>query len=89
MQIFDDLGRRPTVFIRFNPDNYVDATGSKVKSPWRDDRRIKSGGVQHVPVKNMEAWQARLATLASAVDRAVSNRPEKDVSIVFLYFDDY
>ncbi len=89
MQIFDDLGRRPTVFIRFNPDNYVDAAGNKVKSPWTDDRRIKSGGVQHVPVKNMDAWQARLTTLASAVEHAMSNRPSKDVTNVYLYFDDY
>jgi hypothetical protein len=89
MQIFDDLGRRPTVFIRFNPDNYVDASGNKVKSPWTDDRRIKSGGVQHVPVKNMDAWQARLTTLASAVEHAMSNRPSKDVTNVYLYFDDY
>ena len=89
MQIFDDLGRRPTVFIRFNPDKYEDAAGNKVLSPWKDDRRIKSGGVQHVPVGNTELWQARLNTLASAVEHAMSNRPVKDVSTVYLYFDGY
>ena len=29
MQIFQDLGSRPVVFIRFNPDKYTDRDGNK------------------------------------------------------------
>jgi hypothetical protein len=87
MQIFDDAGRRPIVFVRFNPDNYVDASGNKVRSPWTDDRRIKSGGVPHVSAKNQAHWNARLEALASRIEHAVSVRPIKEVTFEYLYFD--
>ena len=87
MQIFDDMGRRPTVFIRFNPDNYVDAAGIKVSSPWTVDGR--TGSALHVSADNRSVWQTRLEALASAMERAMSNRPEQDVSIVKLYYDGY
>ncbi len=87
MQIFDDAGRRPIVFVRFNPDQYIDAFGNKVRSPWTDDRRIKSGGVPHVSAKNQAHWIARLEALASRIEHAVSVRPIKEVTFEYLYFD--
>lgn len=87
MQIFDDMGRRPTVFIRFNPDNYVDAEGNKVQSPWTVDGR--TGSALHVSADNRSAWQTRLEALASAMEHAMTNRPQQDVSIVKLYYDGY
>ena len=32
MEISKDLGHRPIVFIRFNPDSYIDKDGKKIKS---------------------------------------------------------
>jgi hypothetical protein len=85
MQIFDDVGRRPTVFIRFNPDHYEDAEGNKVPSPWTVDGR--TGSALHVAVENRERWNDRLHTLASAVECAISTRPEREVSFMYLYYD--
>jgi hypothetical protein len=87
MQIFDDLGRRPTVFIRFNPDNYVDAAGNRVQSPWTVDGR--TGSALHVSAENRPVWQTRLDTLAVTLEHAMKTRPMKDISTVFLYFDGY
>ena len=33
MEIFQDIGCRPCVFIRFNPDSYTTSNGKKIKSP--------------------------------------------------------
>ncbi len=85
MQIFDDVGRRPTVFIRFNPDHYEDAEGNKVHSPWTIDGR--TGSALHVAVENRDKWNDRLNTLASAVECAISTRPEREVSFTYLYYD--
>jgi hypothetical protein len=30
MQLFEDCGRRPIVFIRFNPDSYINNSGKRV-----------------------------------------------------------
>jgi hypothetical protein len=87
MQIFDDAGRRPIVFIRFNPDGYKDAEGHSVRSPWTTDGR--TGSVQHVPAENRTKWEDRLETLSDALTRAVAVRPERDVSWVYLFFDGY
>ena len=35
MEISRDLGHRPTVFIRFNPDEYVNGDGLIIKSCWK------------------------------------------------------
>ena len=38
MEISQDLGFRPIVFIRFNPDDYVDKDGNNIKSCWKLNR---------------------------------------------------
>ena len=43
MQLSKDIGHRPIVFIRFNPDKYVDSEGNTIKSCWRLN---KSGGAE-------------------------------------------
>ena len=34
MEIFQDIGCRLCVFIRFNPDSYTTSNGKKIKSPF-------------------------------------------------------
>jgi hypothetical protein len=86
MQIFDDAGRRPIVFIRFNPDAYKNSEGHRIPSPWTVDGR--TGSVEHIPVENRAQWEHRLMTLASAIERATSVRPEAEVSFEYLFFDE-
>lgn len=85
MQIFDDAGRRPIVFIRFNPDSYKNSEGHRIPSPWTNDGR--TNGLEHVPVDNRSKWEHRLATLASVIERATSARPEREITLQYLYFD--
>jgi len=87
MQIFQDAGSRPIVFLRFNPDGYKDAEGHVVRSPWTVDGR--TGSVEHVAVENRARWEDRLETLADAINRVTSTRPTKEVTFEYLYFDGY
>lgn len=87
MQIFQDAGSRPVVFVRFNPDGYKDAEGHVIRSPWTVDGRTR--GVQHVPVENRSKWADRLETLADAIISVTSTRPTKEVTNLLLYFDGY
>jgi hypothetical protein len=89
MQIFDDAGRRPTVFIRFNPDKYKDDEGHVIRSPWTVHGRTKSDHIYHVTAQSRAKWDERLETLAEALDYTLTNRPPKDLSFVFLYYDGF
>ncbi len=86
MQIFDDAGRRPMVVVRFNPDDYIDATGIRVASPWRIDGRSVSPTL-HVPSEYADAWQHRLERLGEAVASATHEHPPRELTFVHLFFD--
>lgn len=83
MEIFMDLGNKPLVMIRFNPDDYYDSNGEKVKSCW-------SYNQQHIAIINRNKkneWNERLHTLQNTLNNHIENVPVKDLDIVYLYFD--
>ena len=83
MEISQDLGHRNTVFIRFNPDKYIDRDGVIVKSPWTRGRC----GVMSVAHNNKSKWCNRLSVLRETVEYWVANRPEKMIEVVELYYN--
>ena len=50
MELSKDLQHRPIVFIRFNPDDYTNQAGEKIKSCWKLN---KLGVLQVVKTKKM------------------------------------
>jgi hypothetical protein len=42
-----DLYHRNLIFIRFNPDNYVDSTGTKIPSCWSTNKKNKAKTILH------------------------------------------
>ena len=83
MQLSQDVGHRPIVFIRFNPDDYIDTNGKKVTSCWRVDNRT---GILHVPVSKTEEWSKRIEILKETINYWVSNPTEKTVEIIELFY---
>ena len=82
MEISKDIGHRPIVFIRFNPDKYV--VGDKqIKSCWGMDGHGKC------VVKQKKNWEQRLETLTTQIsywsDR--ENITDKTVEIIQLFYD--
>lgn len=75
METFRDLGARPVVFLRFNPDDYVDA--QDVFWPSCFDGRCV----------DRDAWGLRTGCLIKQINAAIARVPEKEVTVVTLFYD--
>jgi hypothetical protein len=82
MELFQDLGHRPIVFIRFNPDKYINSENEKVDSCFKYHKQ--SG----VPViKNKKIWNNRLQELKNKISYHIANIPDKEITVEYLYYD--
>ena len=86
MQISQDIGHRPLIFIRFNPDDYLDCSGNNVASCWTTT--AKTGIIKIKNNKNDE-WNKRLDTLKQQIEYWTNeeNKIEKTIEIVQLFYD--
>ena len=84
MELSQDVGHRPIVFIRFNPDDYLDQEGKNVKSCWII---TKQTGI--IKIGNTYEWITRLKNLSNQIKYWTNpeNTSEKTVEIVELYYD--
>jgi len=80
MQLFTDLGSRPIIFIRLNPDSYI-SNGKKMKGCFS---LSKSSG-ELIP--NEKEISKRFNVLLEIIDECKSV-PDKTVTVVELYFND-
>ena len=87
MEISQDIGHRPLVFIRFNPDDYLTKADEKIKTCWS----VSKQGLCYINPKEKRHWEARLETLKGQIaywsDDA--NRCEKTLEVVHLYYDGF
>lgn len=83
MLLFQDLAKRPTVFIRFNPDSYIDKNCKKINSCFKIH---KSNGM--LILKNKEDWDNRLKKLNNRIQYYINNIPEKEVTIEYLFYNE-
>lgn len=79
MEEFLDLGNRPVVEIRFNPDGYVDANDIKHQPCFEFDTK----GKMTVPKNELER---RMSVFVSEIQKA-HTVPDKEVSVVELFYD--
>ena len=84
MQLSQDVGHRPIVFIRFNPDQYNAQTGEKHKSCWS----ISNIGISFVNKNNKKEWNERLNNLKNQIDYWLINKTDKIVEVIQLYYDE-
>jgi len=84
MEISQDLGHRPIIFIRFNPDSYIDVNGVKIKSCWGLD------GYGLCSIKNKNNWNERLIKLKEKVEYWMDekNKSNKTIKIENLFYDE-
>ncbi len=81
MELFQDLGNRPVVFIRLNPDSYK-----------RDNKRVngifsvsKTDGQLKL---NKKEFDRRYESLVQAIDYVIANVPDRAVESAQLFFSD-
>tara|TARA_B110000967_G_C18848559_1_gene543326 strand:+ start:481 stop:1398 length:918 start_codon:yes stop_codon:yes gene_type:complete len=82
MEISQDLNHRPIVFIRFNPDDYTDNAGKKIKSCWK----LNGYGVLQITKSKIDEWKARISALQLQIDYWIENIPDKTIETIELFY---
>jgi len=82
MELSQDVHHRPIVFIRFNPDKYIDEEGNTVKSCWR----MNKNGVLTIAKTKQEEWKKRIDILKDTIQYWTDNKVEKTVEIIELFY---
>ena len=80
MELFTDLGHRPLVFIRLNPDGYTHV-GKRVGKVFSTQR---SGELK----LNKSEFSRRFSALVDVVGANLHSVPTREVSVVELFFND-
>jgi hypothetical protein len=81
-QLWNDIGKKPLVIIRFNPDSYINKDGKRILTPWQ--KTIK--GTQLKP-DMIDDWNKRLKKLYKCINYWILNKPKKMITIIYLYYD--
>ena len=82
MELSQDLGHRPIVFIRFNPDDY-NYGDTKIPSCWSTDNK----GICIVKKSKKEDWDQRLNELGKTIKYWLKYRTDKTVEIIHLFYN--
>ena len=82
MEISQDLGHRPIVFIRFNPDSYINLEGTLIKSCWK----LNKFGVMQIMKTKQKEWEERINTLKDQIQYWINNHTEKTIEIIQLFY---
>jgi len=84
MEISKDLGHRPVVFIRFNPDGHWNGT-ERVQSCWTTDKR----GIMVLKKDRIEDWSKKMLHLIERIQYWAdeSTQIEKMIEQEYLYYD--
>ena len=81
MQISEDIGHKPLIVIRINPDAYIDAEGKRVSSCWKID------GAGIMTITKVDEWQTRLFKLEQRVDRWIKTACTETLEVEHLFYD--
>jgi hypothetical protein len=82
MEISQDVGHRPIVFIRFNPDDYTDINNNKITSCWGTNKY----GILTVKPTKKDEWQERIKVLHEQIQYWIENVPEKNIETIQLFY---
>jgi len=85
MLLSQDVGHRPIIFIRFNPDEYLDKENIIISSCWK----INKQGICQINNRKIKEWNERLESLKSQIEYWTNpeNKTEKTIEVIQLYFD--
>ena len=84
MELSQDCNHRPIVFIRFNPDSYIDKNMKKIPSCWSTNKQ----GITQVSKNQEKKWNFRLECLRDQVKYWIDNSSEKTIEVVQLFYDE-
>ena len=82
MEISQDVYHRPIVFIRFNPDKYIDENGNKISSCWK----LNIQGIICITKTKMDEWNNRIKCLIEQIKYWIDNPSDKLVEQIQLFY---
>ena len=82
MELFQDFGNRPIVFIRFNPDSYINEENKKVLSSFKMHKKLDVA-----IIRDLKEWENRLNILKETIQHWLINIPEKEITYEYLFYD--
>jgi len=84
MELSQDLGHRPIIFIRFNPDDYK-KNGINITSCWGQDKK----GICVVKKSKKGEWTQRLNVLENYINYWINpeNTTNKTIETIQLFYD--
>lgn len=84
MLLSQDVGHRPIIFIRFNPDSYK-TKSSKISSCWKYNKL----GICVIKKEKEKEWNNRLEILKEHIDYwcKESSKTEKTIHLINLFYD--
>lgn len=85
MEISQDIGHRPLVFIRFNPDGYVNNNNVYIKSCWKSNQ----SGIFIINKESNKDWINRLKILENQIYYWTNNETNKTLEVVHLFYDGF
>jgi hypothetical protein len=83
MELSLDVGHRPIVFIRFNPDDY-NTSSKKITSCWS----INKNGICTIKKNKQIEWNERLDVLRDTVTYWIEHRTNKTIEEIALIYDE-
>ena len=88
MQLFEDLGSRPLVLIRFNPDTYVDENEEKVQSCFLPMTKVEDMHKKRFYDINESEWTRRVNILENVIQGFLSldTFPAKELTEIKLFY---
>jgi len=82
MELSQDLQHRPIIFIRFNPDDYINQEGILIKSCWK----LNKLGVMQIMKTKEKEWEERVNILKQQIQYWIDNSTDKTIEIVELFY---
>ena len=82
MELSFDVNHKPIVFIRFNPDEYIDENNKKIGSCFSINK--ETGALK---INNYPKWNARLDVLKDTVEYWLNNMSDKTVEVIELFYN--
>jgi hypothetical protein len=83
MEISKDLNHKNIIFIRFNPDDYINNKNIKINSPWKINKKGK------LKLENEDNFMERLVILVNQIEYWINNKTDKMIEIIQLYYDNF
>jgi hypothetical protein len=92
MELFKDLGERPLIMIRFNPDSYTEDPGSsgkkKIEGCFKPLTNIEDIHKKKFYEINKKEWKRRVDILEETIKLKISeNIPKKELEEIKLFYD--